>query len=128
MDILQYLWKITVYFVYFFYQIDELRNVFGSRIRICGEIYVTAEHAFISSEYLHVATDCNFRVHFPWVRSNIVSLHHTASFTIKLNYKHWLHKLFLHREMNLKSDPHTFLWKPSAFIKCSVRFFIDSLL
>lgn len=35
-----------------------------------------------------------------------------------------LFKIFfsVHREMNLKTEPHTFLSKPSAFINCAISF------
>ena len=130
LQILQYRWKITGYSVFFFYQIDELRNFYGSRIRIWGEIYVTEEHAFISREYLHAANACKFRVHFPWVPSHIASVHRI----LQVLPPTWIISIdcinyFFHREINIKKrSAHFLLWKPSSFIKCSIRFFLDSLL
>ena len=48
--------KITWYFLYFFYLIDEVRNVLIAEFESQRNTHVAAEHVFISSGYLYAAT------------------------------------------------------------------------
>ena len=58
----------------------------------------TAEPVFISIGYLYAAPACKFRVHFPWVQSNIVSIVLPKNWIINIDCTNY----FVHREMDLK--------------------------
>ena len=81
---------------------------FVCRIRICGEIYTpTAEPIDNSTRQLHV----NFRyISFNVVKCTVCSWN-TARFMLKLNYKHWLYKLFCSTKINLKNRTAHFFVK-----------------
>ena len=71
------------------------KNRFVCWIRICGEIYMpTAGHVVISKEITTWQLHVNFGYFsFSGFKCTVYSKN-PARFTLKLNYKHWLYKLF----------------------------------
>ena len=87
-------------FFYIFLLNRWAKKCFDGRIQICVEIYISL-HVFISHRYLYAANACNFRIHFPWVRSNIASAHKILKFLWEIE---WLYKLFYSSKMNLQKQ------------------------
>ena len=126
LQILQYLSNITGYFFVFLLSNGWIKKFCDSRILFCGEIHThfTAEHVFISNWNLYASIAYKFRIHFPWVRSIIVSVYKIRqvlpwNWIISIDYINH----FVHREMNLKKRTEHIFGKTSTFIRCTIRFF-----